>query len=1060
LTAWSVDAANRPARRRLFAEQHEPAPVIAVMNGTNHEPPGAAYVEAHTSKLATAGRKQDGKAAFGIKAKLFLAFGGMAMLTGGASAVAWYAFTDIDRSVTRITAESVVGMAASLRLAEKSAEITATAPALIASRNEEERVQEQERLVQRLNELSAVTEGLKATGVAEARFANLIEIEGEIATELKALDGAVGQRLRLSAQRETAVADLAVLQAKFQDALEPLVDDAGFNLVTTSEEVTAKSKDAITGLVEGGVNALQALLTLRAEGNLAAGLLAEAAHVDDPALIEPIRERFSASAATIEKSLEALQQSPKNERLRAASEALIVLGGGADNVFEVRSQELRALGETRHSLQVKREGMAAAVEVAHRTLLETLTPMVDDAGFDLVTTSEDVTAKSTEAITGLVEGGVNALQVLLTLRSEGNLAAGLLNEAAGVPDPSSLQPLQERFVAAASHAEKLLAQLPTAVDDGALKGLTEALIAFGTSAENVFDLRREELRQIAVAQASLEANNSLVLRLGKEVAELVLTAQNSSDAAALRTAQAIGNGQLLLLLITALSVVGAAVIAVRYVVPRVVRPIERITAAMSGLAAGDTSIDVPGRDRSDEIGRMAEALGVFRDTAIEVQRSNQREIREGRRRLAVAIESISEAFSLYDGEDRLVVCNNKYRTLLYPGDAAEISPGMTFESIVRRAAERGYIKDAEGRVEEWVRERMARHREPSGPHVQQRGDGRWILVSERKTDDGSTVAVYSDITELKQRENQLADKSKALEQLASQLAKYLSPQVYESIFTGKQEVKIASRRKELTVFFSDIAGFTETADRLESEDLTRLLNQYLTEMSAIALSYGATIDKYVGDAIVIFFGDPETRGVKEDALACVEMAIAMRKRMHELQGAWRASGIEKPLQCRIGINTGYCTVGNFGSEDRMDYTIIGGGVNLASRLETAATPGEILMSYETYANVRHRIHCEERGHISVKGIAYPVATYQVVDTYENLSTERRFIHEERPNLRLDLDLDAMSADDRGHAAAVLREALNRLSALDRATTPGPIEDEAVASAQDGPPEGGVVSGSA
>jgi class 3 adenylate cyclase/HAMP domain-containing protein len=680
-----------------------------------------------------------------------------------------------------------------------------------------------------------------------------------------------------------------------------------------------------------------------------------------------------------------------------------------------------------------------------------LEPLVDDAIFNLVITSEEVTAKSKEAITGLVEGGVNALQALLTLRAEGNLAAGLLNEAAGIPDPSSLKPLQERFVAAASRAEKLLAQLLAAADDDALKGLTEKLIAFGTSAENIFDLRREELRQIAVAQASLQANNSLVLRLGKEVAELVLTAQNSSDAAAVHTAQAIRNGRLLLLLITTLSVVGAVVIAVLFVVPRVVRPIESITAAMSGLAAGDTSIDVPGRDRSDEIGRMAEALGVFRDTAIEVQRSNLREIREGRRRLTVAIESISEAFSLYDGEDRLVVCNNKYRTLLYPGDVPEeISPGMTFESIVRRAAERGYVKDADGRVEEWVRERMARHREPSGPHVQQRGDGRWILVSERKTDEGSTVAVYSDVTELKQRENQLADKSRALEHLSNQLAKYLSPQVYESIFTGKQEVKIASRRKQLTVFFSDIAGFTETTDRLESEDLTRLLNHYLTEMSQIALSYGATIDKYVGDAIVIFFGDPETRGTKEDALACVEMAIAMRKRMLELQDVWRASGIENPLEARIGINTGYCTVGNFGSEDRMDYTIIGGGVNLASRLEAAATPGEILISFETYANVRDRIHCEERGHISVKGIAYPVATYQVVDAYENLGTERLFIHEERPNLRLDLNLEAMSAGDRGHAANVLREALNRLSALDQASTPGPQEAKQVASAQAGP----------
>ena len=937
-------------------------------------------------------------------------------------------------------------MAASLRLAEKSAEIAATAPALVASRNESERAQEQQKLVQRLSELSAAIHELKS-GMAEAKLANVMEIEGKIATELKELDSAVGQRLRLGAQRETAVANLAALHSKFQDVLEPLVDDAGFDLVITSEELTTKNKEAITGLVESGVHALQALLTLRADANLAAGLLTEAASVDDSALIQPFRERFSAAAAAIERSLRGLHELPENEGLRKASEALITLGSSADNIFEARSQELRAAGEKRRSLEAQRERMVAAAGSAQRALLEKLAPMVDDAGFDLVTMSEGVTAKTTEAITGLVLGGVRTLQLLLTLRAEGNLAAGLLNQAAGVPDPSSLQPLKERFDAAANHAKKLLEPFSARAGESPLKGITETLIGFGASTGNLFDLRREELRKVAAAQASLETSSSLLLQLGKEVAELVMTAQSNSDAAALRAAKAIHNGRLLLLLITALSLTGAVLIAMRYVVPQVVRPIERITGAMSGLAAGDTSIDVPGRDRSDEIGRMAEALGVFRDTAIELQKANQREIREGRRRLAVAIESISEAFSLYDSEDHLVLCNSKYQTLLYPDGSVETSPGMSFEHIIRRAAECGYIKDAEGRIEDWVRERVARHQRPTGPHVQRRGDGRWILVSERKTDDGSTVAVYSDITELKQRENQLAEKSRALEQLSNQLAKYLSPQVYDSIFTGKQEVKIASRRKKLTVFFSDIAGFTETADRLESEDLTRLLNHYLTEMSQIALSYGATVDKYVGDAIVIFFGDPETRGVNEDALACVEMAIAMRKRMRELQELWRASGIEKPLQCRIGINTGYCTVGNFGSEDRMDYTIIGSGVNLASRLEATATPGEILISYETYAAVRQRIHCEERGQISVKGIAYPVATYQVVDTYENVRAVRGFIHEEHASLRLDLDLDAMSADDRNHAAAVLHKALDRLSAVDRGATPIRSE-ETIAPAED------------
>src|SRR5215213_3444735 len=389
-------------------------------------------------------------------------------------------------------------------------------------------------------------------------------------------------------------------------------------------------------------------------------------------------------------------------------------------------------------------------------------------------------------------------------------------------------------------------------------------------------------------------------------------------------------------------------------------------------------------------------------------------------RLVEAIESISEGFVFYDAEDRLVLCNSCYRGVLYAGHESAVTPGMTFEAIIRRSAEQGSVKDAEGRVEEWVAERLAQHRDPGEPQVQRRGDGRWIMVSERRTEDGGTVAVYSDITELKQREASLSEKSAGVEALSGKLAKYLAPQVYNSIFTGRQDVAIASKRKKLTVCFSDIAGFTETTDKMESEDLTQLLNHYLTEMSKIALQYGATIDKYVGDAIMMFFGDPESRGVKEDALACVAMALAMQKRIDELAGAWRDAGIETPLRCRIGIHTGYCTVGNFGSEDRMDYTIVGGAVNLASRLEHEAPPGGVLISYETFAHVKDEIHCEPRGEIRVKGLAYPVATYAVVapkpDT-EQAATA---------HLRLELDAERMTEEERRAAIDELRRALELL----------------------------------
>jgi class 3 adenylate cyclase/HAMP domain-containing protein len=472
-----------------------------------------------------------------------------------------------------------------------------------------------------------------------------------------------------------------------------------------------------------------------------------------------------------------------------------------------------------------------------------------------------------------------------------------------------------------------------------------------------------------------------------------------------------------------------------YVLPWIIRPLENITKAMTDLAAGDTSVDIPGRNRTDELGRMAQALGVFRDTAIEVQKSNLREIAEARRRLTVAIESISEAFSLYDNEDHLVACNSKYRTLIFPNVTDGSLLGMTFETLIRRAAERGDIEDAQGRLEEWTQERLASHRNPGSAFLQRRRDGRWVIVSERKTDDGGTVAVYSDVTELKQREEELSLKTKALEQLSSQLAKYLSPKVYESIFTGRSKVTVASRRKKLTIFFSDLEGFTETTERLESEDLTQLLNHYLTEMSKIALQFGGTIDKYVGDAMLIFFGDPDTNGVKADAAACVKMAIAMRKRMRELESVWRASGIEKPPRCRTGINTGFCTVGNFGSEDRVDYTIIGSGVNLACRLEQKAPPGEILISYETYALVKDEVCCEERGHINARGISHPVATYQVIDNYDEISKSRDFIREDYGAIKLDIDVGAMSANERSHAVAILQRAVNRHSGAATADPP-------------------------
>ena len=213
--------------------------------------------------------------------------------------------------------------------------------------------------------------------------------------------------------------------------------------------------------------------------------------------------------------------------------------------------------------------------------------------------------------------------------------------------------------------------------------------------------------------------------------------------------------------------------------------------------------------------------------------------------------------------------------------------------------------------------------------------------------------------------------------VSMKISRYLSPQLYKSIFAGEKDVAIQTERKKLTIFFSDIKDFTATTEKLQPEEITTLLNEYFTEMSAIALKHGGTVDKFIGDAILIFFGDPETKGVTEDALACLRMAFEMQARTTELNAKWRGRGVEERFHVRMGINTGFCNVGNFGSSDRMDYTIIGAEANLAARLQSVAEPGQIVLSYETYALVREMFTAHSLPAIQMKGISRPVVPYVI-----------------------------------------------------------------------------------
>lgn len=273
-------------------------------------------------------------------------------------------------------------------------------------------------------------------------------------------------------------------------------------------------------------------------------------------------------------------------------------------------------------------------------------------------------------------------------------------------------------------------------------------------------------------------------------------------------------------------------------------------------------------------------------------------------------------------------------------------------------------------------------------------------------------------------ERKVADRTKELVALSEKLAKYFSPQVYDSIFSGELDVKIQTQRKPLTVFFSDLQGFTELTERLEPEILTELLTQYLTEMSKIAIRWGGTIDKFIGDAVLVFFGDPESRGNKEDAMACVSMALEMLEKLELLREAWRERGLARSLNARMGIHSGVCTVGNFGSEDRLDYTVIGNGVNLAARLETNSESNKILISEDTYLLVKEEIKCIKKQEISVKGVSYPIQTYEVSGFTSSSSSYSSKLVKSIPGLSLTFDPNEIEDNER--AMKLISDVLSRL----------------------------------
>lgn len=271
-------------------------------------------------------------------------------------------------------------------------------------------------------------------------------------------------------------------------------------------------------------------------------------------------------------------------------------------------------------------------------------------------------------------------------------------------------------------------------------------------------------------------------------------------------------------------------------------------------------------------------------------------------------------------------------------------------------------------------------------------------------------------------------------QFSNQLSRYAPLQLWQSIMRGDTQAKIDYKRKKITVFFSDVIGFTQLAERLIPDDLAFVLNDYLSHMAEIAKRYEGTLDKFIGDGMLIFFGDPQSHGAEADAKRCVEMAITMRQQMHVLRERWLKMGFPE-LHIRMGISTGYCHVGNYGSDYRMSYTLIGHDVNLAARLQAAAHPDEILIADETYRLIKDEFVCVPKEPMQLKGLSEPIQTWQIIDKYTGIRSDlQQWFDYEYKGFHLLLNLDEAQHYEYQQLLDVLEQMKQRIQTQQDLTT--------------------------
>lgn len=411
-------------------------------------------------------------------------------------------------------------------------------------------------------------------------------------------------------------------------------------------------------------------------------------------------------------------------------------------------------------------------------------------------------------------------------------------------------------------------------------------------------------------------------------------------------------------------------------------------------------------------------------TDVTEQKQAEQALADKEAQLHIALDNLPGALVYTDDDLNIVVCNERFRDM-YIVPEELLQPGRPYPGFLRYLAANGYY--GEGDVDALVAKRVESLRNPTGKSFEDHApDGRWYRILRRQVAAGGTVTVITDITEQKQAERDLIeatrrteeankliteknrilealnaevqDKNRQLQEQAAQIAewnarletrvteqvaqigqmskltRFLSPKVSDMIMAGGADDPLKTRRREITVVFVDLRGFTAFTETAEPEEVMSVLREYHAELGRAIMEFDGTIEHFAGDGVMILFNDPVP--VDHHEMQAIRMALRMRDSMALLVQGWKKRGYA--LGFGVGVAGGYATIGTIGFEGRLDYGAIGTVTNLAARLCGEAAAGQILVSPRIFSKTETQVDAQSVGELLLKGFHRPVHAHNVV----------------------------------------------------------------------------------